>query len=597
MSITSKFFTSLVALPILIPWSLSEKFFQYSIQPRILRKYQLGQVAPTPSRRFRLKLRYVVFLFMAIYLVRLVYSFVQSQGSMLAAVRESRLLFVLGLNDIVTLINFLLEPLNTILLFAQGGDVTTGKLLLSFYFLFLPLIFFTNLAYCYTATRVLLQRAVRLRNEADRDVHIVAYSDKAKEDEIFFGLDLNRNQAPFYAKVAWLQGHVQVIGAPGSGKTQSILQPLWFQSVRRNVPTIVVDGQASGQNVDRFYTIATSLAQGQEIIYFNPKEPARSATYNPLQHGSAEEIKNRLLGAIDWATHSGFSREKLDYYLGLVLKAMHHTRKTATLAELYKYFDSKMHVHNVLPDIRDPVLADGLRDLVENYTHFQKETAFFTVLLLQLCGAQYAHLLKTREPELDLREVFANRKDCYFSLPTGANDAAMRFLGRLILGDIQDTFRRASLHSGDRRDEQPAGNGILIIDEVAKFVSPKFIDLLRVSRDLGVGVCYTNQTLAELENPELHLTPAFIEEMAEHTNVIFCFNLSGPESVARLAARMRGGDARDLDAADIIRQLDVGRCLVFVRRPRLVTLLKTGYFKFETLLRFEKDREDVVGIT
>ena len=591
-----KFLFSLFALPFLIPWYLADKIFQHFIQPRIVRKYQVGQIRVRSKSRFRVQPRTMVTSLIVFYFAVTFYRFFDSQPSFLAGAANYKVLLFVMYNDVISVVNTVLSPINNILIYAQGGAISNREALWSFSLLLVPVIVLSNFVFGWLTTRVMLRQAVQLRNQADQDVHIVAFSERAGNDEIFCGLDQQRNGAPFFAKVRWMQGHIQVIGSPGSGKTESIIQPLWYQSVRRNVPTIVLDGKASSRNVDRFYTIATSLAQGHEILYFNPSEPARSASYNPLLHGNIDAIKARLLNAINWKKQTAASHEKLDYYLGLMLQAIRKTGKAITLAELLRYFDSKNHVQQQIERIGDPVLQDNLRDLLLRYSEFQKETAFFTLLLLQICNADYAHLLQTDSPDLDVAKLFADRKDCYFTLPISTNDPAMSFLGQLILGDIQATFHHFATREHADQANHPAGNGVLIIDELAKFASPHFIDLLRTSRTLGVSVCYTNQTLAELETGEMALGKAFIDELAEHTNMIFCFNLNTPETVDAIAKRMSGEETKNVNAAEMIKQLEVGRCVVFVRQPRVFSVLKTGYFKFDKLMAFKKNESSTGGV-
>jgi hypothetical protein len=513
-------------------------------------------------------------------------------------------------NDAAKALTALMMPLNTVLVFKQGGEVGWPRLLFSVYLLFLPLLFVCNVGFRWVSTNRSLRQAVKLRNQAVRDVNIVRFAEKAKDDEIFFGIDINRNGAPFYAKVKWLQGHVQVIGSPGSGKTESIIQPLWFQAVRRNVPTIVLDGKASRQNIDKFFTIASSLAQGHEIIYFNPAEPERSATYNPLRHGTMTEIKNRILASLSAAPISANTRERLDYYLNLILRAIKETGAVLTLHELAQYFLNKTHVHNQLRKINDRHAYDGVSELEKNYQAFQAETAYFIELLREIEQSDYDWLLDTNEPELDILEVYNGRRDCYFTLPIGPDDTAMRFLGQLILGDIAATFHQLGLHPALR---EKIGEGLLIIDEVVKFVNPQFVELLRVSRNVGVSVCYTNQSLAELENAELHLTKAFVDQLADHTNVMFCFHLGSPESIAAIINRI-GPDSKIEEQSTpegkngkkdkkeeaktpskeividpkFLKHLEVGRCVAFVRQPRVLGILKTGYFKFDKHLSYTR---------
>jgi hypothetical protein len=601
-----EFTLSLAAIPFLVPWYVSEKFFEYLVQPLIFRKYRIEIGKRTKIVSWLVASALPVLLLA--YLVRTSYAFYLSKGSLLLSAQHGIDLLVTIYNDFAKLLPKLLMPLNTVLVFRQGGEVSWPLLLLSFYVLFLPLLFVCNIGFRWFSTTRSLRQAVKLRNQAIRDVNIVRFAEIAKDDEAFFGIDLNRNGAPFYAKTKWLQGHIQVIGSPGSGKTESIIQPLWFQSVRRNVPTIVLDGKASAQNIDKLYTIASSLAQGHEIIYFNPADPERSATYNPLQRGAAAEIKNRILAGLNVAAISANTRERLDYYLNLALRAIKETGAVLTLHELAQYFLSKTHVHDQLRNVNDRYVHDGLSDWLKNYPAFQAETALFAELLREIDQSEYAWLLDTNEPELDILEVYKERKDCYFTLPIGPGDTAMKFLGQLILGDILTTFHHLSMQgngSPAKRDD-----GLLVIDEVVKFINAQFIELLRASRNIGVSVCYTNQSLAELENPDLHLTRAFVDQLADHTNAMFCFHLGSPESIEAILRRIgperkieeanqpdkkteKKGEAKTANKEIVIdpkflRHLEVGRCVAFVRQPRVLGILKTGYFKFDKLLPYAR---------
>jgi len=610
-----EFILSLAAMPFLLPLYLSEKLFEYLVQPLVFRKYRL-EIGKRKKILAWLLVSALPVLSVA-YLVKTSYAFYLSKGSLRLSALHGVDLLITIYNDIARLLPKLLLPLNTVLVFRQGGDISWTWLFFSFYVLFLPVLFVCNIGFRWYATTRSLKQAVKLRNQAIRDVNIVRFAEMAKDDEIFFGIDINRQGAPFFAKTKWLQGHVQAIGSPGSGKTESIIQPLWFQAVRRNVPTFVLDGKAAGQNIDRLYTIASSLAQGHEIIYFNPADPERSATYNPLRRGNIAEIKNRLLASLSATNISAATRERLDYYLNLALRAIKETGAVLTLHELAQYFLSKTHVHDQLRHLNDRYVHDGVSDWLKNYPAFQTETALFAELLRQIDQSEYAWLLETNEPDLDILDIYQKRKDCYFTLPIGPGDTAMNFLGQLILGDILATFYQLGMQGPAKR-----GDGLLVIDEVVKFLNPQFIELLRASRNIGVSVCYTNQSLAEMENPDLHLTRAFVDQLADHTNAMFCFHLGSPESIdailKRIGSERKIEEARQPpDKADkkdkpdkagkkdkkeetptankelvidpkFLRHLEVGRCVAFVRQPRVLGVLKTGYFKFDKLLPYAR---------
>ena len=606
MKTFAEFVLSVIALPLLIPWFLSEKIFLYLVQPLLFRKYQIG--VEKKKKTASLIVRAGALIALAVYLFKTGSELLRMHGSLAAALKNGKIFFIIIYNDCATALNTLLYPLNVVLAYSRGAEVGALQVIFSFYLLFLPIPFVANLGYNLIGGSYSLRRAVKLRNEAVRDVDLIHFTEAAAEDQFFLGIDQNRNGAPFYLNRKWLHGHVQVVGAPGSGKTESIIQPLWFQHLRRNAPTFVIDGKGSRQNIDKFFTIASSLAQGHEIIYFNPIDPDRSATYNPLLRGSITEIKNRLLGSLNWGLYSASNRDRLDFYLNVILRAMRETKSPMTLNELFQYFKSKNHLQKQLAKIKkNSSIYDDFADLINQYGVFQNDTAFFNSLLREICQSSYGWLLDSETPELDVLEVYNGKKDCYFSLPITPGDYATSYLGRLILSDLATTFHDL----GTNRNGHGSDGGLLIIDEAAKFITLDFIELLRVSRDIGVCVCYTNQSLAELSNPDLHLGKTFVDQLADHTNVTCCFHLGSSESIEAIIDRVGLGQQSNGSAAtapnekastsdkkiivvdpNFLKHLEVGRCLVYVRQPRVMGILKTGYFKFEELLPYARQESE-----
>lgn len=595
-----KFLISLLSLPFLVPWFVADKFFELFFQPIIFKRYKLPI---SRTKRWILKaIKWILpFAFIG-YLVIKTIGFFKHYLSFWAGLKHLPWLFAYIYNtDIRPILIWLARPVNHLIYYLGGGNIFPEVLdfFWSFYLCSIPILFIVNLVYRSIKTYVTINRAVSLRNKAVREVNIVKFSEAARSDEVFLGLDLNRNNQPFYVKRNWLKGHIQVIGGPGTGKTESIVQPIWFQEMRRNVATIVLDGKASSRNIDRFYTIATSLAQAQDILYFNPTDPVRSATYNPLLRGTVSEVKQKIMASINWAEHSVESRDRLDSALNIFLRAMEETKVYFNLRELLEYFQSRGYVGRQSERVNDYYIKNGLKEIFANFAAFQSSTSFFTALLRDIFQSNYGQLLITDKPEIDIVRIYQDHKDCYFTLPFQQDEATTRFLGQLILQDIQHCFHHIALNLGD---SSPA-EGLLIIDELAKFVSPHFLKLLEASRNVGASVCYTNQTLAELDNPALNLSKIFIDQLAEQTNIVCCFQLGSPESIQIMLNRFgktassANGTSKGFNYNDpnLLKYLDVGKCVIFIRRPHYVTVLKTGYFKFDKLIRFGGTKEGSIG--
>lgn len=598
MKVVFKLLSSIVVLPFLLPWYLSDKAFEYLFQPSIFRRHNI-ELPRTKLWIIRI-LKTLILLLILGYIAKRAVDYWKFYGSPLEAAKNLKILFIMFFNDFVKVVNYVLWPLNRLVYYLKGGPIQFGDFFLSLYLWILPVIFFTNLTYRLIQTGRSINKAADLRDKAVRDVDIIHFTELAKPDQIFLGLDLKRSGQPFYAHRQWLKGHVQVVGGPGSGKTESVVQPVWFQEVRRNVATIVIDGKASQRNVDKFYTIASSMAQAQDIFYFNPADPERSATYNPLLKGNVSDVKRKIMGSINWTEHTPATREQLDSALNIFLRTIEETGSYFNLRELLEYFQSPDYLRRQIEKVNDPYLKNGLNTILTEYSTFQKETAFFISLLRDLFQAGYEKLLVTRHPEIDIMGIYYGRKDCYFTLPMHSDQRSVRFLGQLILEDIRHCFHHIAMHPSDSSAEE----GLLIIDEMAKFVSPHFIEVLKASRDVGVSVFYTNQSLAELDNPGLGLSKVFKDQLADHTNAIFCFQLGSPESIQSMIERFgntkKEGEENPKEAGitdpNFLKHLEVGRCVAFFRNPRYLTVLKTGYFKFDKLIRFSGQKEEVEEI-
>lgn len=597
MKIFFKFLISLISLPFLIPWFLADKAFELFFQPIIFKRYKLA-VSRWKSWVLRI-LKILIPLLILMFLAKNTYDFFRWAQGFWSGLKNLNWLPAFWANDVIKAANFVLKPISHLLGYLRGEPLQFWDFLKSVYFSSLPVLFFVNLIYRSIKTTISINKAVSLRNKAVRDVNIVKFAEEARDDEIFLGLDLNRNSQPFYVKRSWLKGHIQVIGGPGTGKTESIIQPLWFQEMRRNVATFVLDGKASSRNVDRFYTIATSLAQGKDILYFNPTDPARSATYNPLLRGSVSEVKQKIMASINWAEYSQDSRERLDTALNIFLRAMEETKTGFNLRELLEYFQSRGYVGKQSERVNDFYVKNGLKEIFSSYSAFQANMSFFIGLLRDLFQSGYGQLLVTDKPMIDIIEIYRGHKDCYFTLPMQQDENTTRFLGQLILQDIRHCFHQIAMSAGEVSPDE----GLLIIDELAKFVSPHFLKVLEASRNVGVSVCYTNQSLAELDNPSLNLSKVFIDQLTELTNVVCCFQLGSPESIQMMLNRFGKAEATgtgnnkgfNIADPDFLKHLDVGKCIIFIRRPRYLTILKTGYFKFDKLMRFGGKTEEIVG--
>jgi hypothetical protein len=90
-----------------------------------------------------------------------------------------------------------------------------------------------------------------------------------------------------------LMRHLLIMGATGSGKTESALRLAWALAKCSDVPIFYLDGKADRQTARRFAALMTDAGRPTRVFPDDPLDGWR---------GEAHEIHNRLLEVIDYAT-------------------------------------------------------------------------------------------------------------------------------------------------------------------------------------------------------------------------------------------------------------------------------------------------------
>jgi len=93
-------------------------------------------------------------------------------------------------------------------------------------------------------------------------------------------------------------GHVQIVGATGRGKTESVILPWLIQDIIQGKTTIFIDGKGDPEIVRRVKVAckATDVADGDLAVIDLGNLEASSVT-NPLLFGSPQQITDRIFSS------------------------------------------------------------------------------------------------------------------------------------------------------------------------------------------------------------------------------------------------------------------------------------------------------------
>ncbi len=91
-------------------------------------------------------------------------------------------------------------------------------------------------------------------------------------------------------------GHVQIIGATGRGKTESVILLMMVRDLRRGKSSVLIDGKRDVELAERIKKQAPHF----KVITFNLGDLVNSAITNPLSVGTSQQIPDRIFAAFDF---------------------------------------------------------------------------------------------------------------------------------------------------------------------------------------------------------------------------------------------------------------------------------------------------------
>ena len=285
-----------------------------------------------------------------------------------------------------------------------------------------------------------------------------------------------------------LSAHGLILGASGAGKTTSLLRILTEQ-IRRGQPVIAVDLKGSPSFTAQLQAAAD--AAGRPFRVWTPDGPA---AWNPLGHGNATELKDKLI-ATERFTEPHYQRAAERYLLNALQVAQaRHPSVPPTLQEVTRLLDT----HRLRASLRD--VEPGLRERVSDYLASLTPDQLSAVRGLQtrLAILTESHTGPYLSPsggpgDIDLRDALAGREVVVFSLNSGRYGQLASQLGRLV---VQDLICAA----GERLAQPgPHPQATVAIDEFAGVGAQNILALFSRGRESGFVVLLATQEMADLD--------------------------------------------------------------------------------------------------
>jgi type IV secretory pathway TraG/TraD family ATPase VirD4 len=391
---------------------------------------------------------------------------------------------------------------------------------------------------------------------------------RPREGDIGLGVDARGRQVRLGEHE--LSAHGLILGASGAGKTTTLLTILSAE-VRRGRPVVAIDMKGSPSFTATLAEAAAAAGRPIKVWTLDG-----GAYWNPLAHGNATELKDKLIGT-ERFTEPHYMRAA-ERYVQTVLQvlAAAHPGRAPTLQEVVALMNparltaTLRHVDRPLreriQDYRTGLTADQLSAIRGLETRLAVVTESHT-------GAFLAPPADPRALVVDLREALAGPDVVVFSLNSSRYGHLAAQLGTLVVQDLVSA-------SGDLVERPGAVPAVIGIDEFSGLGSDHVAALLARGRESGMPVLVATQELVDLNRA----SPGLEDLVLGVTAVKIVHRQEVPES-ARKVAMMTGTelvwDETRQTGGGLFGTYDIGRGTRrqverYIVHPNEIQTLETG---------------------
>ena len=346
-----------------------------------------------------------------------------------------------------------------------------------------------------------------------------------------------------------LNKHLAIIGTTGSGKTETTFKFI-EDSIKREKPTIFVDGKGDKNNILRMKDIADTYKKpfylftisGQKLG--NQDFPVIPKTYNPFVSKKTPIIVDSIMALFDFSEEHYKAGARV--YMDILIKSMIETEKDISWENILYYMDKQKlnellkQRYKITPIKKQSKDNKVIKLSVASSIDNTQESALFknySIDKTQLenidpraisgfagrIGMFYNTTRDTIKPSgFTLEDVFNNNGVAVFSLNSLDYQVQAGLVGKLIMNDIKASAEKNALLGKQTT---------IALDEFNIFASNNVIDILNKTRSKGYEMILSFQSIADLSKVSID----FRNQIIENTNSKIIHKTNDPEGAEYLA--------------------------------------------------------------
>jgi type IV secretory pathway TraG/TraD family ATPase VirD4 len=323
-------------------------------------------------------------------------------------------------------------------------------------------------------------------------------------------------------------GQVQIVGATGRGKTESVVIPWLIQDIIQNKVTILMDAkgdQSILKRIDRVYRDHRVKREG--LVWFDLSDVEGSFKTNPLKYGTAQQITDRIFSTFNF---ENLYFKSVAYEATLLVVEVIQSKTTKTEVTFEKVYDALTDDENLtelISSATEGLQRRCLKYLNEPFRARQEKLSGLVSQLQTFAKGELAPLLNGgNEKVFSLSETLvpgltANVTPMTVAIfiPTLLYQETAAAIGKMFLQEIA-----WAVALREKRDFKYFTS--IFLDEFSSFVYPGFISLLNKARSTGCALHLSHQSLGDLEA----VSPEFAKAVHSNTNVKCVFGVNDPDT-------------------------------------------------------------------
>lgn len=388
-----------------------------------------------------------------------------------------------------------------------------------------------------------------------------------------------------------LNHHVHIVGASGFGKSV-LLSHFIKNRIHSGGGVLFVDLKADFETIRQVVSTAKLAGREDDLRIFSCGNPEISHPYNAIGSGTANQLKDRVMGALNWSEE--FYKNEASSFLLKILRGLTLLRDRKSqpfdLGTILNCITDQNQITRVIDELSETEAQ--VREELEGLHRHLAKTENVKALqglksqLESLLLSDFGHLLRAHDGGIDLFEAIRHQKIVYLLLDSRTYGESSRALGKIILQDL----KAASARVDNEIPRAERKSFAVIVDEFADMATEDFVGFLDRARSSKIGVVVAHQEIADLSR----LSPEFARRLMNSTSTLFAFLQKLPDSselIAGVAGTKKTREVTEQAETDwlfgerktgmksikevdefvihpnVIRSLNVGECIMVQKYP------------------------------